>query len=108
MIKMTDFQNIKNKTKSFIHSSRWVIAFFLLCLILFERGMKNKAAHYERLLEQKIKLERDKEIAISRMHHLQLQINSQSDPKWIELTLKKEMGLVPVGERKVYFFKEEN
>lgn len=34
---------------------------------------------------------------------LTLQINSQSDPEYVELILRKGLGLVPEGQTKVYF-----
>ncbi|MCE2983850.1 MAG: hypothetical protein LW832_09830 [Parachlamydia sp.] len=50
-------------------------------------------------------LQKEKRTALKRQEDLQLQINSQSDPAWIELTLMKGLGLVPEGEQKVYFQK---
>lgn len=38
-----------------------------------------------------------------RQENLKRQINSQSDPAWVEMVLKKELGLVPEGQIKVYF-----
>jgi hypothetical protein len=35
-----------------------------------------------------------------------LQINSQSDLAWIELTLMKGLGVAPEDSQKVYFFGE--
>lgn len=35
--------------------------------------------------------------------YLTRQINSQSDPAWIEMVMKKELGLVPEGQVKIYF-----
>lgn len=32
-----------------------------------------------------------------------LEINSQSDPAWVELMLMKNLGLVPEGQIKVFF-----
>lgn len=37
---------------------------------------------------------------------LVLQIHSQSDPAWIQLTLMKGLGLVPDGQMKVFFQSE--
>jgi hypothetical protein len=35
--------------------------------------------------------------------YLLLEINSQSDPEWIELALMHGLGLVPEGQIKAYF-----
>lgn len=99
--------HVKRALMALFVNSWWVLAFMLLCLIFYERGIKNTHALHQHLYESRKKLENEKLMALEEMHHLQMQINSQSDPKWIELTLKKEMGLVSEGERKVYFFKEK-
>ena len=48
-----------------------------------------------------------KEFLLEEKEDLKLQINSQKDPAWIELTLMKGLGLVPEGQLKVYFTKDE-
>jgi hypothetical protein len=56
------------------------------------------------LLERRLQaLEEEKRVAILEKEDLLLQIESQSDPAWIDLTLKRRLGMVPEGERKVYF-----
>jgi hypothetical protein len=44
--------------------------------------------------------------AIEKREDLLLQINSQSDPAWTEMLLKKHLGMVPYGQTKVYFEEE--
>jgi len=41
--------------------------------------------------------------ALEKREDLLLQINSQSDPAWTEILLKKHLGMVPSGQTKVYF-----
>lgn len=50
-------------------------------------------------------LEYERLLATQEHEELLLQIRSQSDPAWIEMTLKKNLGLVPEGQVKVYFEK---
>lgn len=55
------------------------------------------------LLNQKFSdLQNEKEVSLKLQEELQLRINSHNDPEWIELTLMKNLGLVPEGQFKVY------
>ena len=53
-------------------------------------------------------MEQEKMLAMEAHDDLLLQIQSQSDPAWIQMVLMKELGVVPDGQRKVYFQNEEN
>jgi hypothetical protein len=56
------------------------------------------------VLKDKLRyLELEKQLVVQEHEDLILQINSQSDPAWIQMTLMKGMGLVPEGQQKVYF-----
>ncbi|WP_068468006.1 hypothetical protein [Candidatus Protochlamydia phocaeensis] len=88
--------------------SWWVMAFFLMCFILYEQALKNRDRHYKQLSEQLISLQMEKQKALQKQKNLQLQINSQSDLAWIELTLMKGLGLVPEGEQKIYFYQNKD
>jgi hypothetical protein len=82
----------------------WVIAFIIACSILFEQSLKEKSHIYQELTEQLTQLQKAKAEAIVQQHDLLLQINSQNDPAWIELTLIRELGLIPEGQQKIYFY----
>ena len=84
--------------------SWWVIAFILMCAMLYEHGLKKREALYQQLTDQWLSLQKEKQEALYQQQNLQLQINSQSDLAWMELTLMKGLGLVPEGEQKVYFY----
>ncbi len=84
--------------------SWWVIAFIFACVILYEHGLKTREQLYQQLNEQLVKLQHEKQQALKQQVNLQLQINSQSDLAWIELTLMKGLGLVPEDQQKIYFF----
>lgn len=83
--------------------SWWVILFVLLCFILFEQGMKKRDQDFAKLSEQLAQLQMDKEKALIVKEELQLHINSESDPAWIELILMKELGLSPDEYTKIFF-----
>ena len=93
--------------KKFLFRSWWVIAFMLLCIMLYEHGLKQRDALYQQLTEQSAQLQQEKQRALQQQQDLQLQINSQSDLAWIELTLIKGLGLIPEGYQKIYFTKND-
>lgn len=83
--------------------SWWVVLFGLISFMLFEQGMKIRDTEYAKLQEQYVDLERQKKEALALQDKLMLEINSQSDPAWVELMLMKGLGLVPEGQIKVFF-----
>lgn len=59
-------------------------------------------------LQEKIAdLESLKSLMERESEELALQIQSQKDPEWIEMVLKKRLGVVPEGQMKVYFKRDE-
>ncbi|MFI0435879.1 MAG: hypothetical protein ACH350_09195 [Parachlamydiaceae bacterium] len=87
----------------FFIDSWWVIAFIMICSVFYEQGLKSKDSLCQQLTDQWISLQKEKEEALLQQQNLKLQINSQSDLAWIELTLMKGLGLVPEGQQKIYF-----
>lgn len=81
----------------------WMSLVVILCLIVTEQAMKAVKSDYDQLYQQHLLLLQEKEKALALRNTLKLQINSQSDPAWVELTLKKGLGLVPEGQIKVLF-----
>lgn len=88
--------------------SWWVIAFLFACMIFYEQGLKKRDALYQQLTHQLQTLQKEKEEALIHQKELQLQIKSQDDLAWIELTLMKKLGLIPEGMQKVYFYPIES
>lgn len=83
--------------------SWWVILFAIISYMLFEQGMKVRDLEYVKLQEHHIDLERQKKEALALQEKLLLEINSQSDPAWVEMVLMKGLGLIPEGQIKVFF-----
>jgi hypothetical protein len=103
---------VKRLWQSFIQGSRylqlthqlgWVCLFLLCTAITLERALKHVQEEYQILDERWVKLKEQKEAAQSKQEQLKRNINSQSDPAWIELVLKRELGLTPEGQTKVLF-----
>lgn len=95
--------SMKRVKKQGSHQNWWVVLFIAACSLIYLNfgDKKNEVIasldnHLKHLMLEKAALLQEKE-------DLLLQVNSQSDPAWIQLTLKKGLGLVPEGQKKVYF-----
>ncbi len=86
-----------------IRRSWWVVFFMLFCYMLYEHGMRVRATDYVKLETLLTELRMEQQSAKKLQENLLLQMNSQSDPAWVELTLIKGLGLVPEGQTKIYF-----
>ena len=92
---------------SLIYRSWWVFLCFALCFFCYSHAIKKKTTAYFNLREKLQKLQWEKALSLQDQEDLLLQINSHNDPSWIEMTLMKRLGVVPEGQVKVYFKKEE-
>lgn len=81
----------------------WFIPLLLLTAIAYERGVKEISTQMEGLQHTKEEIDSQKKLALVRKESLERQIMSQSDPRWITLTLTRVLGVVPEGQTKVYF-----
>ena len=84
-------------------NSWWVGLFILTCYAYYEQGLKQKDQDFAKLYQQYLQLQIEKKEAYATQEDLLLQINSQSDPAWVELTLMKGLGLVPEEQTKALF-----
>lgn len=90
-----------------VRESWWVFLFLGVTACFYFYGMHEKNLAYRELERRHAELEKEKALALEQQEELLLQINSQSDPQWIEMILKKDLGVVPEGQVKVYFEKSE-
>ncbi len=81
----------------------WTILIILLSYALYLHGMHKKKQMHLTLKAKVEVLENQLCAALEKREDLLLQINSQSDPAWTEILLKKHLGMVPSGQTKVYF-----
>ena len=86
-----------------IFKSWWVILFALCCFAFYERGIGQKSRDYAQLQHQLVELQDEYAHLVKVQEDLRLQINSQSDPDWLELVLMRGLGLVPEQQTKVFF-----
>ncbi|MBS0653375.1 MAG: hypothetical protein JSR39_07610 [Verrucomicrobia bacterium] len=92
--------------KSVIFQSWWMLVFAVGCFLIYTQAMQKKALVAKTLQEQLNVLNTQKEQLLVEHEDLVLQIQSQSDPAWIQLTLMKGLGLVPDGQMKIFFQSE--
>ena len=92
--------------RHWLHRSWWVIAFISLCGVLYLHGARQKNITYQEMDGRLQILEKEKALALVEQEELLLQIQSQSDPAWVEMVLKRNLGLVPEGQTKVYFHQD--
>lgn len=93
--------------ETLIIRSWWVLCFLAICYFFHAHAMQNKEQVRGELMGRLHSFEGEKERALMEREDLMLQINSQSDPSWIQMTLMKGLGVVPEGQTKVYFKKDE-
>ena len=84
----------------------WVLLWLLVLNVVHESSSKARKEEEVRLKDQLTLLRQERMVALTRRDDLTLQINSQSDPDWVELVLRKGLGLVPEGQVKVFFQSE--
>lgn len=89
-----------------IRRSWWVLLFVALCLGFHFHGMHKKNQVHKELKGRMQALQKQKEVVLQEKDELQLQVDSQTDPAYIEMLLKQKLGVVPEGQTKVYFTRE--
>ncbi len=92
---------------SFIVQSAWVVVFIAVCGGVYYQAAGKKDEVIASLDAHLSSLQVEKQTLLKQKEDLLLQVNSQSDPAWIQLTLMKGLGLVPEGQLKVYFYPDD-
>jgi len=85
----------------------WPALFVLICTLVYFHAMRRKESELKALEVKWQDLQKEKQLILEKKEDLMLQIQSQSDPSWVELTLMRKLGLIPEGQSKVYFEKDE-
>jgi hypothetical protein len=98
--------HILNMRKKWIAKAKqWALPFFFVtgAFVVLEISLKQLEKEGEVLEKQWLDLKMELKSVEIQNEYLTRQINSQSDPAWIEMVMKKELGLVPEGQVKIYF-----
>jgi hypothetical protein len=93
----------EKRVKSVIAQNWWVAIFVSVCGLVYFNSVSKKNEVLATLDARLETLNAEKSMLLQEKEDLLLQVNSQSDPAWIQLTLMKGLGLVPEGQKKVYF-----
>lgn len=96
----------ENLLQKWIRHYWWVAVFMAASCVVYTASKQQKEQVIASLDRQVACLQQAKVAALEEQQDLILQIDSQSDPAWVELTLMKVLGLVPEGYSKVYFYTE--
>lgn len=92
-----------SRFEKFIINYWWVILFILGCGVWYEQSAQHLNRELVKLGDQLVGLKNERHYAIKIQDRLRLQIHSQSDFSWIELTLMKGLGLKPKDQTKIIF-----
>lgn len=93
----------KRNLYSFFFRCWWTVLLILFCYGLYLHAMHKKKVLYGELKQKTAHLEEKLLAAVSTREDLLMQMQSISDPAWIEMLIKKHLGMVPYGQTKVYF-----
>ncbi len=98
--------NFINKTIREIIINSWWVYIILFCgLFVFNQAIKKRNNDIVKLESRLYNLSSEKIFMENEKDDLTLRLHSQSDPEWVELILRKELGVVPDGFIKVHFTK---
>lgn len=87
-------------------STWWAAAFLLIVIAIYERAVYTTHEEIHQLEDKKTELLARKKDALLEKEDLLIQIDSESDPKWLTLLLMKGLGMAPEGYTKVYFTRD--
>lgn len=81
----------------------WVLLFGIFAFLTYFGAVRGRNSQICEYKNKFMHLQAENKKITLENQDLQLKINSQSDPAWIELILMKELGVVPEGKLKVHF-----
>ena len=88
-------------------ASGWIFSVAIGCFTLYGEAMYKKSKVCIELKDKVQKVEVLKRLLLEEQEELSLELSSRSDDAWLEMVLKKRLGVVPEGQMKVYFKKDE-
>ena len=91
--------------KRFCIRSWWVFVFSTLSVAFYFQAAHGRTIIFSDLSQRLHEMERDKLALSQDREELALQLQSETDPAWVEMLLMKELGVVPEGWTKVHFTK---
>src|SRR5688572_9011684 len=101
-------KNINDRLISCFREWSWTIVWTLSIAICLEYALQARKKEYLELQQERISLEKQLQDALALNKKYLQEINSQTDPAWIELVLIKKLGLVPEGQKKIIFVPQKD
>ena len=83
----------------------WAVCFCLAATSVYFHFINEKKGAIAQLSSRLETMNKEKILCLQERDSLRLQIDSQSDPSWIEMILMRDLGVVPEGWLKVHFTK---
>lgn len=83
--------------------SWWVILLLMVSFFLYDQTTTHQKNTISQLEEKVTFLQEKKKKVASIQDDLQLQIQSQEDPDYLEMVLIKKLGLIRDGQKKIFF-----
>jgi hypothetical protein len=81
----------------------WAALFLLLCYGFYVHGMEARKKDLEELGAKAAELVQELGKANHLKEELLLELESQADPAWIQMVMRKQLGVVSQGDTKVCF-----
>jgi hypothetical protein len=88
-------------------TSSVIFSVALVCFGLYVNAMHKKTQACKELKEKIHRVELVKSALLTEGEELRLELSSYDDDAWREMVLKKRLGVVPPGQMKVFFKKQE-
>ena len=85
----------------------WVFAVIVLTYAIYSHTIQTKRSLITELNLRQKELLQEKQQAEEKHQELLMQVESEQDPAWVEMMLMKGLGVVPEGQRKVLFNKND-
>jgi Tfp pilus assembly protein PilN len=95
------------KIEKILYQHWWFFLILFLFFVVYRVAIKKKQDEISFLTSRIQELQVQKEQKTQQKEDLISRIEAQNDPAWIEQVLKKEIGVVPDGQMKVHFSKEQ-
>ena len=89
--------------RSFLGKWWWVIAVLGILYLLYFQSVREKRGVIAQLDGRIEQLDEAKQSCLEKRDELLLKIGSFDDPAYVEMTLMKQVGVVPEGQTKVFF-----
>lgn len=83
----------------------WVFCFCAAASAVYFHHIQDKKGKLRELAGRLEEMNKEKLFALQERDMFHQQIDSQSDPSWIEMILMRDLGVVPEGWLKVHFIK---